>query len=1185
MASEAVSIILVLMAIGQRCVCEIKPLQPLPKDLQSYFDICRQTGDLTHNTGKLVFWTSMQQYITKFFHSQHDLTPREAELLSRTVFEIMEPLIRNQTAIRYKRQATVRIRKEIRAMTISERRNYFNVLNAAKHDQRLSPNVYDALARIHTAENVGRGHFGPAFLSWHRLYLYIVESILREWYDPTVTIPFWASVLDNEMTDSSQSVIWSDGFFGNGNGVVNRGPLSNWPTITPNNTIKRNVGNGNLLSYSDVENILMRTKNSDILMPTALPSSNFELMYAGPLNYIGGNINDLQRAAFDPIFFSHHAFVDQIWERFRMGQINAGIDPETDYPYDASDNRFSSSHAPDAVTGFSTVGQGTLFGMRLAKLTQKVGFSNRFSDIIVYENVPHCPDCNHSPHLFCEKGRCMPRTISEMAGTPDIQDLGLRPFNKISSDDTMVMEKPPPPPPVHENEGCPRYIHIKDFNTDRLGSISRNKTLSKSDKWVYLPVKVISKRPSKMKGYDDYNLYDDQRTGGPNNDFLNECVQKGYDNCPGDQDPVGKINIVSYGLNYDGFAEDFIVVDNRLGVSEGNGFLPVKKPTDNYDSDVIIAAFDSCGRVCKPYCHLPECDRLNEEFNGGLSITTRFPQHYFLSHEEALLGVWTQSATHGPLYKNDIVPITFFCECTDTWIWDRYIPPPWKKSTDTRTLAQIPRGPIKNYHTVQKMEPVSTNILNILDNASDQSLISSYQVEGTHLQPSLSNLPQYPPERNYKKEPSTERSFYTNRPPPPRDIYRKEPPPVIKNVMHSLPERNVHSKETQTVVDYMTQTQTDSNVYSKETPSVGDYTRQTPAKRSIYKKETLPKSDYIRQTSAERSSYNKETPHINDYTKLTQPETRVYNKETPPINDYLRQTQVNRSVNKKETSPIYDNIRQTQGNGNVYKKETPVINDYITQKHANRGIYKKETPPISDYIRQTQAAKGVYQKGTPVINDYITQKHANRGIYKKETPPISDYIRQTQAAKGVYKKEPPPQSDYTRQSRAEKKIYRNEIPPASDLFKKENSQAINYIKKALSAMSHKKEAPSTRNSYKQEAPRTIDFIKKAISAMKIQNKYPSINGVQETTTAKNFYKKEYSNARNTYKKETLTEVNYKKNDSPNHCQVSTNCILDVPCRGCNDFDYKKCDQGRQIAICLYGKFSVTRSNSSREKRV
>jgi hypothetical protein len=43
-------------------------------------------------------------------------------------------------------------------------------------------------------------------------------------------------------------------------------------------------------------------------------------------------MSDLNSAAHDPVFFNHHAYVDYIWEQFRMQQQQKRINPASDYP-------------------------------------------------------------------------------------------------------------------------------------------------------------------------------------------------------------------------------------------------------------------------------------------------------------------------------------------------------------------------------------------------------------------------------------------------------------------------------------------------------------------------------------------------------------------------------------------------------------------------------------------------------------------------------------------------------------------------------------------------------------------------------------------------------------------------------------------------------------------------------------
>lgn len=56
-------------------------------------------------------------------------------------------------------------------------------------------------------------------------------------------IPYWESGLDHDMEDPTESILWSDDFFGNGNGVVTTGPFRSMRTIL-GGPIIRNYGTG-----------------------------------------------------------------------------------------------------------------------------------------------------------------------------------------------------------------------------------------------------------------------------------------------------------------------------------------------------------------------------------------------------------------------------------------------------------------------------------------------------------------------------------------------------------------------------------------------------------------------------------------------------------------------------------------------------------------------------------------------------------------------------------------------------------------------------------------------------------------------------------------------------------------------------------------------------------------------------
>lgn len=87
-----------------------------------------------------MFWLSINQYTSKFVKSRPDLSSQQVAYLRSTLEDAFTPLYANISQPRWggrvKRQAALarRVRKEIRAMTVRERRRYFAAINALKTD-------------------------------------------------------------------------------------------------------------------------------------------------------------------------------------------------------------------------------------------------------------------------------------------------------------------------------------------------------------------------------------------------------------------------------------------------------------------------------------------------------------------------------------------------------------------------------------------------------------------------------------------------------------------------------------------------------------------------------------------------------------------------------------------------------------------------------------------------------------------------------------------------------------------------------------------------------------------------------------------------------------------------------------------------------------------------------------------
>lgn len=124
------------------------------------------------------------------------------------------------------------VRKEYRMLSDDERQRYHAALRQLKNSGE-----YDRLAVIHSQfASAGGAHSGPAFLPWHREYIKRIEIAIRQ-IDPTLALPYWDSVLDNNLPNSRDSIMWSNEFIGTSDtaGNVVGGPFANWMTISVKN--------------------------------------------------------------------------------------------------------------------------------------------------------------------------------------------------------------------------------------------------------------------------------------------------------------------------------------------------------------------------------------------------------------------------------------------------------------------------------------------------------------------------------------------------------------------------------------------------------------------------------------------------------------------------------------------------------------------------------------------------------------------------------------------------------------------------------------------------------------------------------------------------------------------------------------------------------------------------------------
>lgn len=229
-----------------------------------------------------------------------------------------------------------------------------------------------------------------------------MENALRQKV-PTVTLPFWDVTLDEAMDKPYDSLIWSDEFMGSGDGPVRQGAFRNWETQFGYGHLRRLLaGQGKLMSSEDVERILSKRRLGDITTPGAEDTFNIEQVHNDVHVWIGGQMLTIEIAAFDPIFYLFHAFVDNLWTDFRQKQIADGIDPTNDYP----EFYGLSTHSPFAP-------------MSLGRVMVLDGISDLWNDNVTYTKRSTCNETYDgcvSKYIKCDisKRKCVAKSVNEV---------------------------------------------------------------------------------------------------------------------------------------------------------------------------------------------------------------------------------------------------------------------------------------------------------------------------------------------------------------------------------------------------------------------------------------------------------------------------------------------------------------------------------------------------------------------------------------------------------------------------------------------------------------------------------------------------------------------------------------------------------------------------------------------------
>lgn len=112
-------------------------------------------------------------------------------------------------------------------------------------------------------------------------------------------------------------------------------------------------------------------------------------------------------------------------------------------------------------------------------------------------------------------------------------------------------------------------------------------------------------------------------------------------------------------------------------------YVAIKNPGSG-QADVMISAYDSCGRVCRPSCLLPGTTNVYRPCSGALRVNTKQPLMFGNNFGDAVLGIWDfNSVKTCPQFSTDQIYVSFYCDYSDRWPWQSIFSQPGAKDPPT----------------------------------------------------------------------------------------------------------------------------------------------------------------------------------------------------------------------------------------------------------------------------------------------------------------------------------------------------------------------------------------------------------------------------------------------------------------------------------------------------------------------
>ncbi|CAG2190962.1 unnamed protein product [Mytilus edulis] len=339
--------------------------------------------------------------------------------------------------------------------------------------------------------------------------------------------------------------------------------------------------------------------------------------------WVGGSMLGVNTAPSEPVFFLHHCFIDYVWEQFRQRQT---VDPETDYPFD---QHAPPSQAPNRIMDNLETGKRNIDG-----------YSNDYTDQY-YRNLTSRKRRSTGDWLVYEP--FIEEEIVSKTGRTK------RSINSRRSNQKK------------------RKSHITNMDSSMQNSFLLD---GEPDikRWVFIPVKIVHRRPSGLlfgtKVIRNKNIVDGVDVYSYNKylNYTDEEQQAAYSHSFTSGSGADKVYLQVDGMSYNGKYIDYTIVDSRLPVSESVAFVAVKNPKLN-SSISYISAYDSHGRICRPYCHsYGSYSNQYKTCSGVINLTEEKPKLYGEDVGEVTRLLYKSGKGKGFSRSDKNIFLSFYCD-------------------------------------------------------------------------------------------------------------------------------------------------------------------------------------------------------------------------------------------------------------------------------------------------------------------------------------------------------------------------------------------------------------------------------------------------------------------------------------------------------------------------------------------